>query len=42
MQAISECGDDAYDKPLGETYVLGYYLQKNELWSKKETVEEEE
>ena len=42
MQMISDFGDDAYNKPLSETYVMGYYLQKNALWAKKETVEEEE
>ncbi len=41
MQVISECEDRQYDKPLSETYVMGYYLQKNALWEKKETIEEE-
>lgn len=33
---ISDCGLDEYNKPLSETYLLGYYLQKNALYSKKE------
>ena len=41
MQVISESGDSDYDKPLEETYVLGYYLQKNELYTKKEKESEE-
>ena len=41
MQVISESGDAEYDKPLEETYVLGYYLQKNEFYTKKEKQSEE-
>ena len=35
MQVISEFGDENYNKPLKETYVMGYYLQKNALYTKK-------
>ena len=35
MQVISEFGDEDYNKPLKETYVMGYYLQKNALYTKK-------
>ena len=31
--------DDDYNKPLTETYLLGYYLQKNEMYKKKENKE---
>ena len=41
MQVISESGDSEYDKPLQETYILGYYLQKNEFYTKKEKESEE-
>ena len=41
MSVISDCGEEQYDKPLKETYLLGYYLQKNTLYTKKETLEEE-
>lgn len=42
MQVISEAGEDEYNKPLKETYILGYYLQKNELYTKKDNRKEEE
>lgn len=35
MGVIGESGENAFNKPLDETYLLGYYLQKNELWSRK-------
>ena len=35
MLVISECPDNDKNKPLGEEYLLGYYLQKNALYSKK-------
>ena len=35
MLMISECRDDEKDKPLGEEYLMGYYLQKNALYTKK-------
>ena len=41
MSVISDCGEDQYDKPLKETYLLGYYLQKNALYTKKNNIEEE-
>lgn len=41
MQIISATGEDEYNKPLEDTYVLGYYLQKNALYTKK-TIEEDE
>ena len=34
MEQISECGEDDFNKPLGESYLLGYYLQKNEFYKK--------
>lgn len=36
MAVISEFPDNEYNKPLSETYLLGYYLQKNSLYAKKE------
>ena len=43
MEKISLSGEGALDKPLTETYLMGYYLQKNALYTKRETesVEEE-
>mgnify|MGYP001169927994 FL=1 len=35
MEQISRFPENEYDKKLSETYLLGYYLQKNELYSKK-------
>lgn len=37
MEMISNCGEEDYNKPLGETYLLGYYLQKNDFYKKNET-----
>ena len=42
IQVISESGEEQYNKPLSETYILGYYLQKNDFYTKKIKVEEEE
>lgn len=42
MDVISEFGDEQFNRPLTETYLLGYYLQQNRLYSKKETSDEEE
>ncbi len=42
MEVISECGESEYNKPLTEAYLLGYYLQQNSLYSKKENKESEE
>jgi len=35
MDVISTFSDDGFDKPLRATYIMGYYLQKNELYKKK-------
>ena len=40
MSIISEFGDDNFNKPLSETYLLGYYLQRNDLYTKKEETED--
>ena len=42
MDVISEFDDYEYNKPLTETYLLGYYLQQNNMYSKKEEEEEKE
>ena len=42
MEVISEFGDDEYNKPLTDTYLLGYYLQQNALYAKKNNDEERE
>ena len=42
MDKISLSPEDEIDKPLAETYLLGYYLQKNAFYTKKETKESEE
>ena len=42
MDIISTCGEQEFNKSLTETYLLGYYLQKNELYSKKEKEQEED
>lgn len=42
MLVLSECPDGERDKPLGETYLMGYYLQKNALYTKRESKEEEQ
>ncbi len=42
MNQISDFPSEEIDKPLTETYLMGYYLQKNALYSKKETKEQEE
>ncbi|MCC8073148.1 MAG: type I-C CRISPR-associated protein Cas8c/Csd1 [Clostridiales bacterium] len=34
MEMISNCGEEDYNKSLGETYLLGYYLQKNDFYKK--------
>ena len=44
MEQISKCIEEKcdalkpekYDSPLTETYLLGYYLQKNALYTKKQ------
>ena len=43
MQKISDVSnDEELDKPLTETYLMGYYLQKNALYTKKENKQSEE
>ena len=42
MEEIDSFGMNAYNKPLSETYLPGYYLQKNALYTKKEEKETEE
>lgn len=41
MEKISSSNEGQLDKPLTETYLMGYYLQKNALYTKKEEAEEE-
>ncbi len=41
FENLSQFSDD-YNKPLTETYLLGYYLQRNEMFKKKETKESTE
>lgn len=41
-QIILASADDEYGKPLTETYLPGYYLQKNALYTKKTNKEAEE
>ena len=41
MEKISSSGEGELDKSLTETYLMGYYLQKNALYTKKEKAEEE-
>lgn len=35
MQTISECSENDNNRPLGEEYLMGYYLQRNALYTKK-------
>ena len=42
MEIISEFGDEEFNKPLTETYLLGYYLQQNALYKKNNKDEERE
>ena len=42
MEVISEFGDKEYNKSLSESYLLGYYLQKNDLYAKKNDNEQED
>lgn len=37
FENLSQFPEEDYNKPLTETYLLGYYLQKNEMYKKKET-----
>ena len=34
LEEISECSEQDFNKPLGENYLLGYYLQKNSFYKK--------
>ena len=44
MEVISTFPDEEWNKPLGDTYLMGYYLQRNALYTKNnnDTVEENE
>ncbi len=42
FENLSQFCDDNYNKPLTETYLLGYYLQRNDMYKKKETKENTE
>lgn len=42
MEIISECPESDFNKSLSETYLLGYYLQKNELYNKHDKNKENE
>lgn len=35
MDIISQFPNEEFNKPLSETYLLGYYLQRNSLWTKQ-------
>ena len=41
-EMISECGECETNRPLGETCLMGYYLQRRELYRKKENGGKEE
>lgn len=42
MEQLSEFDPDEYGKPLSETYLPGYYLQKSAFYTKKESDETED
>lgn len=42
MEMLSDFPPEDYNKPLEETYLMGYYLQKNEFYTKKSEDEEQE
>ena len=42
MENLSLFAPEEYNKPLSETYLPGYYLQKNAFYAKKETNEMED
>lgn len=42
MEMLSAFPQEDYNKPLEETYLMGYYLQKNEFYTKKSEDEEKE
>lgn len=33
------CPEEEWGKPLGETYLMGYYLQRKQLYTSKKNVE---
>lgn len=35
MEMLSGCGESDFNKPLSETYLLGYYLQRNAFYTKQ-------
>ena len=41
MSQINEFPPDQWNKALGETYLMGYYLQRNALYTAKDKTEEE-
>ena len=42
LEIISEYPENEQNRPLGETYLLGYYLQRKELYTKKTDVTTED
>lgn len=42
MQVIFNCPENTWNKPLKETYLMGYYLQRKSLYTKKEKSSETE
>lgn len=42
MEMLSQFPDSEYNKPLTETYLPGYYLQKNALYARKENTNDME
>lgn len=40
MDVLSRFDDEEYNKPLSETYLMGYYLQKNSFYEKSVNKEE--
>ncbi len=42
LEEISAFDENEIGKPLSETYLMGYYLQKNELYTKKENISDNE
>ena len=41
MEMLSQFPAEELNRPLSETYLLGYYLQRNNLYQKKEKSQEE-
>ena len=41
MEVLSQFSAEELNRPLGETYLLGYYLQRNALYQRKEKSQEE-